>query len=295
MDYIEYFSKLFSAKKYEEAAFQAIYSPKGVLRTRQTLKYFKNIDEAGEKEQIRNGGGVFEKSYLLHYCTMLVSTVSIVGRKMTPWETIESFRCAIHHQRLDLVEFWLATSGVEVTKPLGNILLNSCVCTQRKCCCKNVALAEVVYRKLHAHLSVLHVMLHQGRYATALSYAVNETPERFKSIDFARMLEDEEEGCQELAFLMVNLHPSLQVEEIVVSLVTTHSEHIAIILVKECCDANRPLAFSSNHFAEWDGNPTDAQRFGAECWENGYEDIACRFMAACVTSHAMHYGKVNLM
>ena len=74
-------------------------------------------------------------------------------------------------------------------------------------------------------------MLHQGRYATALSYAAKETPEAFKSIDYARTLENEEHGCAELAFLMVNLHPEINIEEIIVNLVQSRNLHIAILLL----------------------------------------------------------------
>lgn len=91
MDFVEHFSLLFSSRKFKEAAFHAIYAPKGVLRTPQTLKYFKELDTILKKKKKTNN-----QSYVLHYCKLLMSTIDVVGKQPSTWETIECFKCAIY-------------------------------------------------------------------------------------------------------------------------------------------------------------------------------------------------------
>jgi len=42
------------------------------------------------------------RSFLLHYCTLLMATVSLVGKEPTAWEVIESFKSAINASKKKL-------------------------------------------------------------------------------------------------------------------------------------------------------------------------------------------------
>ena len=84
-------------------------------------------------------------------------------------------------------------------------------------------------------------------------------------------------------------------EEIIANIVPSgNNEHVAVSLIKECIGANRLLNFSYEHFSQWDGTLYDAERFGTECWKNGFEDVGYRFMAACITAVVLHHGKNRL-
>jgi len=281
MDYVECFSRLFSAKKFEEAAFHAIYSPKGILRTPHTLKYFKDIDVILKKKQPG------EKCTLLHYCSLLMSTIELIGKQPTSWETIECFKCAINEDQIDLVEYWIAKDQVTLTEPIGNMLFRSCLCTKGLCCCKNVMLAEVVFKYLKAHHQVINVLLQQGRYATCLFYAKVEA--HFSCVDYARLLEEDICGG-ELAVLLIRLNPLLVIEKIVIELVSSNQDKQAMMLLKLCETNERPLCFQYQHFDGWDSDETAVERFVNVCINAGLQLVAYEFISSYLVYTSLSSG-----
>jgi len=284
MDYVEVFSNLFSAEEYEKAATHAIYSPKGILRTQQTLQYFKNIDN---KIKNTSQSPSKTKSFLLHYCTLLLSTVSVVGKDPTVWEVIESFRSAINENRLDLVEFWIAEAKVFIPEPVANLLMRACKCQPRNCKCSSVSLAEVVFRKLGRKHELINLLLHQGRLATAVHCA--QKIGKFSTIHYARMLE-ESSTCDRLSQLIVDQLQRHECKQVIVSLVCGLKNENAMVLVKKL-NAKEPLLFIYKDFIEWQGSLFLSEQFGNQCGMEGLNSVGASFIAACMVWFALDGSK----
>ncbi|CAH3142465.1 unnamed protein product, partial [Porites evermanni] len=97
LEYIENFFELFEEGKVEEAVLHAAHSPKGVLRTMETLKQFKEYDAS-------HG----DSSLFVAYWEALLPTVATGCNKPSEWETIECIKCLLDKNRVDLLTHWIA-------------------------------------------------------------------------------------------------------------------------------------------------------------------------------------------
>ncbi|CAH3115267.1 unnamed protein product, partial [Porites lobata] len=97
LEYIENFFELFEEGKVEEAVLHAAHSPKGVLRTMETLKQFKEYDAS-------HGDSLL----FVAYWEALLPTVATGCNKPSEWETIECIKCLLDKNRVDLLTHWIA-------------------------------------------------------------------------------------------------------------------------------------------------------------------------------------------
>jgi len=285
MDYVEVFSNLFTAQEYERAAMHAIYSPKGILRTQQTLQYFKNIDIKN-----KSASTVPQRSYLLHYCKLLMATVTIIGKEPTVWEVIESFRSAINENCLDLVEYWIARDTVPIPEPVASLLFHACVCQPGSCKCRAVSLAEAVYRKLGSYHELIHLMIHQGRLATAVHFADEQA--KYSAIDYARMLE-EKSTCERLSTILVKQLNAPQCRQIIAALVCSSSHENAVILAKRLTEKDT-VVFHYKDFVLWQGPISIAESFIKLCNKEGLHELNESFLASCMVWCSLFHSQFAL-
>jgi len=111
---------LFEAGKVEEAALVAAHSPKGVLRTMETLKKFKQYDAT------HSGSSVS-----VAYWEALLPTVAMGCDKPSEWETIECVKCVMEKGRVDLLTHWIAQDQLSLSEEVGGLIADACRCLDR--------------------------------------------------------------------------------------------------------------------------------------------------------------------
>ena len=155
LEYIEKFNELFEDGKYEEAAIHAANSPKGILRTMETMSRFKcerhflfavyNISCVAKfrlgvlylllgvalwcyyntlKSVLNCVSGVGAnrdgRSPWLAFCDAIMSSVLALGVKPSDTMSLECVSCVLSENRLDLLSHWIAQDR-SVYMPFLNI------------------------------------------------------------------------------------------------------------------------------------------------------------------------------
>ncbi|EDV19852.1 uncharacterized protein TRIADDRAFT_61746 [Trichoplax adhaerens] len=185
LEYIEAFNVLFQDKHYEQAAIHAANSPRGVLRTTQTLNRFK---EAKKQASCR--------SPLLAYCEAIMSSAEAVSHRPTVNDSIEYINCALTEGRDDLVVHWIAQGQLTLSEVMGDIILsfsnnetdlndfvNRAIHPFRKYT-MYVTLAQSIYSQCECHKKVTHCYHKRGLYQNLLAYCqeVNYTIKDFTQL-----------------------------------------------------------------------------------------------------------------
>ncbi|XP_068704016.1 clathrin heavy chain linker domain-containing protein 1-like [Montipora foliosa] len=155
---IENFFELFEAGKVDEAALIAAQSPKGVLRTMETINMMKEYDATHK-----------DSSVTVAYWEALIPTVATGCMKPSVWETIECVKCVLEKGRSDLLTHWIAQDLLSLSEEAGKLILDACHCLDR-CSCGLIGLAEAVFQNVGAYKEVLLCFFRQRRYHTAMEY-----------------------------------------------------------------------------------------------------------------------------
>lgn len=172
LEYIGNFFEVYEAGKVEDAALLAAHSPKGVLRTMETLQKFKEYDAA------HSGSCV-----LLAYWEALLPTVATGCIKPSKWETIECVKCILEKGRKDLLAHWMAQDQLTLSEEMGRLITDACRCPE-SCKCGLIGLAEVVFRNVGASKEILACLLRQGRFHRAMDFSkTNNTLTRTDFVD----------------------------------------------------------------------------------------------------------------
>ena len=163
LEYIEKFNELLEDRKYEEAAIHAANSPKGILRTPETLHRFKDL------KGITTSSG---RTPLLAFCDALMSSVLAFGVKPSDYMSIECVKCALEENRLDLLSHWIQQDRLTNSEQLGNMIYNFTKVRPTELV-RYLSLAQQVYVKIEDFVSAMICMVRQGRVNQALDYAKN--------------------------------------------------------------------------------------------------------------------------
>ena len=161
LEYIEKFNELLEDRKYEEAAIHAANSPKGILRTPETLHRFKDL------KGVTTSSG---RTPLLAFCDGLMSSVLAFGVKPSDYMSVECVKCALEENRLDLLSHWIAQDRLTNSEQLGNMIYNYTK-VRPASQPQYLSLAQQVYVKIEDHVSAMICMVKQGRVNQALEYA----------------------------------------------------------------------------------------------------------------------------
>lgn len=180
--YVQQFNQLLQQGQYGEAAKTAAMSPRGVLRTPQTIEKFKHLPtQDGQLAPIMQYFGILlDKSSLNKY------------------ETLELARPVLQQSRKHLLEKWLKEDKLECSEELGDIVRPF-----------DVSMALSVYLRTNAPQKVVAAFAETGQFERILPYAkevgykpdytgllqhiVRINPE--KGSEFATQLANEEGGA----------------------------------------------------------------------------------------------------
>ena len=179
--YVQQFNQLFSSGNYSEAAKVAAQSPRGMLRTADTINKFKHVPAAqGQLSPIlQYFGTLLDKGSLNHH------------------ETVELARPVLAQNRKNLMEKWLGENKLECSEELGDIVRQY-----------DTNLALSVYLRSQAPAKVVACFAETGQfekivpfakqsgyspdYAGLLQHIVRINPE--SGAEFATQLANEESG-----------------------------------------------------------------------------------------------------
>lgn len=158
MEYMDTFNEMLNNENYEQAAKHAANSPKGILRSFDTMKTFKQID-AKRKDGI---------STAMMFCEALMATAEN-SEKLSGGLSCEVLKCALNKDRLDLVSHWLSKNCFSASLPMGNMLIENCKC-KRPCLCGNHDLAKEIFSSIGAHRQASLCLLATGKIHQMISY-----------------------------------------------------------------------------------------------------------------------------
>ncbi|XP_041920938.1 clathrin heavy chain linker domain-containing protein 1-like isoform X1 [Alosa sapidissima] len=158
VDYIERFTDLFESGDYELAAFHAAKSPHGVLRNMETMEKFKAIT-------VYQG----EVPPLLLFFQAIMNSVQ--DKRQLPREdlSVESVRCALQHNFVELVTHWVTQHSLTYSEALGDVICAHGDKTLRitDTC---LALAQMVYSACGIHRKAAITMCKRGLTFCALEF-----------------------------------------------------------------------------------------------------------------------------
>lgn len=179
--YRNQFEVLMSQGNYQEAAKVAADSPRGFLRTSDTIQRFKNA-----------GQGSGQLSVILQYFGMLLDR-----GKLNRYESVELTRPVLAQNRKNLLEKWMNEGKIESSEELGDIVR-----------LHDLEMALKIYRDANVPAKTVAAMAETGRFEEILPYArqvgfqpdfvgllqhiVRVNPE--KGAEFATQLANEEGG-----------------------------------------------------------------------------------------------------
>ncbi|KAK8168097.1 clathrin heavy chain [Phyllosticta citrichinensis] len=179
--YEQQFENLLASGQYAEAAKTAANSPRGFLRTPQTIERFKQAP--AQQGQL---------SVILQYFGMLLDK-----GKLNQFETLELVRPVLQQGRKHLLEKWLGEGKLECSEQLGDIVR-----------LHDLNLALTIYQQAGSSQKVVAALAELGRFDEILPYAkqsgytpdftvllqhiVRVNPE--KGAEFATALAKEESG-----------------------------------------------------------------------------------------------------
>ncbi|KAI9701356.1 MAG: hypothetical protein M1820_006578 [Bogoriella megaspora] len=142
--YQQQFQNLLSAGQYAEAAKVAANSPRGFLRTPQTIEQFKRVPQ--EPNQL---------SVILQYFGMLLDKGGL-----NQYETLELVRPVLAQNRKHLLDKWLKEDKLHCSEELGDIVRPY-----------DVPLALDIYRKAPAPGKVIAALAESGKFDEIIPYA----------------------------------------------------------------------------------------------------------------------------
>jgi clathrin heavy chain len=179
--YRNQFEMLLQQGNFQEAAKVAANSPRGFLRTPETIQRFKNA-----------GQGTGQLSVILQYFGMLLDK-----GKLNKYETLELTRPVLAQNRKNLLEKWMGEGKLESSEELGDIVR-----------LHDLEMALQIYRQANVPQKTVAAMAETGKFEEILPYArqvgyhpdftallqhiVRVNPE--KGAEFATQLANEEGG-----------------------------------------------------------------------------------------------------
>lgn len=187
--YVQRFQQLFSQQNFSEAAKVAATSPRGILRTPQTIERFKNIPVAPG-----------QLSPILQYFGILLEKGDL-----NKHESLELARPVLVQGRKQLLEKWLKEDKLNCSEELGDIVKQH-----------DLTLALSVYLRANVPNKVIQCFAETGQYSKIILYAkkVNYTPDYAFLIQTIMRL-DPEKGTEFATLVANDPDINVQLEQIV--------------------------------------------------------------------------------
>ena len=141
------FKRLFAAGDFKAAAAAAAESPRGALRTRETIEKFKSVPPpAGQPSPL-----------LVYFGALL----SVPGGKLNALESTELAKLVLSQNKKHLLEGWLKDGKLEACESLGDALKSA----------GDVERALEIYRSCGAQAKVVEALAAKGDFAELSQYA----------------------------------------------------------------------------------------------------------------------------
>ncbi|CAH1791061.1 unnamed protein product [Owenia fusiformis] len=280
LEYIEKFNELFEERLYEEAATHAANSPKGILRTPETLWKFKDA-----KVEIGH------RSPLLAFCEAIMSNVLALGIKPSAPMSLECVRTVLDQNRVDLLSHWISQDRLTLTEELGDVIFEFCKC-RSLCTCSCQALAQRVYSTVAAHSKVVLCLIKQGRVKSALEYA--KVKADFAHGDFMDLLRLSPSG--ELAHALIDSEElgmgTLPIGMVVKTLLGTEAEIDGLQIIHDIYlqsprDTPEQSALRKLIFDDTSISPDEWMEIANACIDNGFREVGLDMVAATTVFGAM--------
>jgi clathrin heavy chain len=142
--YQQRFEQLLAQGDYQNAAKTAANSPRGILRTPQTIERFKSLPQ--QQGQL---------SVILQYFGMLLDK-----GKLNQHETLELARPVLQQNRKHLLEKWMKEGKLGCSEQLGDLVR-----------IHDIALAQQIYQEAGASQKVIAAMAESGNFDQILPYS----------------------------------------------------------------------------------------------------------------------------
>ncbi|KAL2083258.1 hypothetical protein ACEWY4_021031 [Coilia grayii] len=227
VDSIERFIDLFENGEYEAAAFHAAKSPYGVLKNMATMEKFKAIT-------VYDG----EVPPLLIFFQAIMNSVQDEHQLPAEDLSVESVRCALQHNFVELVTHWVTQRRLAYSEALGDVI---CGHGDKKLRVTDtcLALAQIVYSACGIHRKAALTMCRRGLTFGAVEY-IHQNKD-FTDDDCMLVLR----GCPSLALLQAltqeykGRRPILSVCYACLTLLNSDLEDLALELLEEI-NSGRP-------------------------------------------------------
>lgn len=144
--YRQQFENAFNSGNYQDAAKFAANSPRGFLRTAETINRFKNVQ-----------GGQGQMSVILQYFGMLLDK-----GKLNRYETIELIKPVLAQNRKQLLTKWMGEGKLEYSEELGDIVR-----------LHDVEAALTIYREAGVPSKTVAALAETGRFEEIVPYAAS--------------------------------------------------------------------------------------------------------------------------
>lgn len=141
--YQDRFNQLFNSGQHVEAAKIAANSPRGFLRTKETIDRLKAAPQTGQM------------SVILQYFSTLLDRGGL-----NRFESIELARPVVAQNRQHLIEKWLGENKLECSEELGDLVRPS-----------DTGIAYVIYERAHVASKVVACMAELGHFEKIIPYA----------------------------------------------------------------------------------------------------------------------------
>jgi len=213
--YVQRFQQLFGSGNYAEAAKVAANSPRGILRTPQTIERFKQLP-------VPQG----QLSPILQYFGILLEK-----GELNKYESLELARPVLLQGRKQLLEKWLKEDKLECSEELGDIVKGH-----------DLTLALSVYLRANIPMKVITCFAETGQYNKIILYAkkVGYQPDYpYLLQNIMRM--DPEKGAQ-FAAMLANEEggPLIDVEAVVDVFASNNMIQQATSFLLDALKANNP-------------------------------------------------------
>ncbi|KAH8919125.1 clathrin heavy chain [Atractiella rhizophila] len=213
--YVARFNQLFQTSQFSEAAKVAANSPRGILRTAQTIEQFKIVPvQAGQLSPI------------LQYFGILLEK-----GKLNTFESLELARPVLQQNRKQLLEKWLKEDKLDCSEELGDIVRQH-----------DTTLALSVYLRANVPHKVVASFAETGQFNKIVVYAqrVGYTPDYPALLQHITRL-NPEQGA-EFAGQLVNNEsgPLIQVEKVVDVFMSQNMIQQATSFLLDALKENRP-------------------------------------------------------
>ena len=154
--HVEHFHILFDEKRYEQAAWHAADSPKGVMRNAETFRKFKEVQDNNPNERI-----------MYHYAKAIMSTqqngtTTVLNDEMSS----EFVRAMVKTGEQKLVYQWFQNGWLSTSKQVADLL----ACDKHNQVHGSVV-AENIYMRLGLYHDAIRCMAFRGDIPAAISFA----------------------------------------------------------------------------------------------------------------------------